>query len=84
FQNFGPVPIPQFRYYSVPYAVSVPIGTDWKGRLENKYLEIQQHAEEYPYVWASYILVYGVFACCAGYIWRKLRATEYYKKDLEN
>ncbi|KAI3857040.1 hypothetical protein MKX03_015412 [Papaver bracteatum] len=49
---------------------------DWKGRLENKYLELKQHAEEYPYVWASYILVYGGFACWAGYRWRKLRATE--------
>ncbi|KAI3861338.1 hypothetical protein MKW92_022512 [Papaver armeniacum] len=50
--------------------------TDWKGRVENKYLELKQHAEEYPYVWASYILVYGGFACWAGYRWRKLRATE--------
>ncbi|KAI3974760.1 hypothetical protein MKX01_037556 [Papaver californicum] len=39
--------------------------TDWKGRVENKYLELKQHAEEYPYVWASYILVYGGFACWA-------------------
>ncbi|MCL7026780.1 hypothetical protein MKW94_026646 [Papaver nudicaule] len=50
--------------------------TSWTGRVENKYLELKQHAEEYPYVWASYILVYGGFTCWAGYRWRKLRATE--------
>ncbi|OVA09998.1 hypothetical protein BVC80_1751g165 [Macleaya cordata] len=50
--------------------------TDWKGRVEHKYLQLKEHAETYPYVWASYIVVYGGFALWTGYRWRKLRKTE--------
>lgn len=46
------------------------------GKLEQKYREIKENAETYPYVWGSYIVVYGGFALWTGYRWRKLRKTE--------
>lgn len=46
------------------------------GKLEEKYREIKENAETYPYVWGSYIVVYGGFALWTGYRWRKLRKTE--------
>ncbi|XP_054781560.1 uncharacterized protein LOC129288823 [Prosopis cineraria] len=44
--------------------------------LENQYHKIKEHAETYPYVWASYIVVYGGFGLWTAYRWRKLRKTE--------
>ncbi|KAG6767393.1 PREDICTED: uncharacterized protein LOC105124544 [Populus euphratica] len=41
-----------------------------------RYQKIREHAETYPYVWASYIVVYGGFSLWATYRWRKLRKTE--------
>ncbi|KAG7035292.1 hypothetical protein SDJN02_02087 [Cucurbita argyrosperma subsp. argyrosperma] len=46
------------------------------GKLEEKYKELKENAETYPYVWGSYIVVYGGFALWTGYRWRKLRKTE--------
>ncbi|KAJ0092069.1 hypothetical protein Patl1_26073 [Pistacia atlantica] len=43
---------------------------------EEQYRKIKEHAETYPYVWASYIVVYGGFALWTTYRWRKLRKTE--------
>jgi len=42
----------------------------------NRYQKIREHAETYPYVWASYIVVYGGLGLWATYRWRKLRKTE--------
>ncbi|XP_010269689.1 PREDICTED: uncharacterized protein LOC104606278 [Nelumbo nucifera] len=50
--------------------------TDWKGKVEEQYRKIREHAETYPYVWASYIVVYGGLAVWTTYRWRKLRKTE--------
>ncbi|KAJ1438982.1 hypothetical protein SESBI_02757 [Sesbania bispinosa] len=47
-----------------------------KDSLERQYQKIKEHAETYPYVWASYIVVYGGFALWTAYRWRKLRKTE--------
>ncbi|KAF9594454.1 hypothetical protein IFM89_031056 [Coptis chinensis] len=47
-----------------------------KEKVENKYKELREHAEAYPYVWASYIFVYGGLALWTTYRWRKLRNTE--------
>ncbi|KAK7338928.1 hypothetical protein VNO77_19562 [Canavalia gladiata] len=47
-----------------------------KDSLEKQYLKIKEHAETYPYVWASYIVVYGGFALWTAYRWTKLRKTE--------
>lgn len=44
--------------------------------VEEQYKKIKEHAETYPYVWASYIVVYGGFALWTTYRWRKLRKTE--------
>ncbi|XP_010906969.1 uncharacterized protein [Elaeis guineensis] len=48
----------------------------WRGRLEDQWLRIKEHAETYPYVWASYILVYGGIGAYLTWRWRKLRRTE--------
>ncbi|TQD89734.1 hypothetical protein C1H46_024728 [Malus baccata] len=47
-----------------------------RGAVEAKYRQIKEHAETYPYVWASYIVVYGGFALWGTYRWRRLRKTE--------
>jgi hypothetical protein len=44
--------------------------------LENRYKTIKEHAEAYPYVWASYIVVYGGFDLWFAYRYRKLLRTE--------
>ncbi|KAL5999058.1 hypothetical protein ACLOJK_010008 [Asimina triloba] len=49
---------------------------DWKNKIEEQYRSIKEHAETYPYVWASYIVVYGGLAVYTAYKWRKLRKTE--------
>ncbi|OIW01272.1 hypothetical protein TanjilG_10433 [Lupinus angustifolius] len=54
-----------------------------KDSLEKRYLKIKEHAETYPYVWASYIVVYGGFALWTGYRWRKLRRTENSVRNLQ-
>ncbi|KAF5751778.1 hypothetical protein HS088_TW02G00796 [Tripterygium wilfordii] len=53
-----------------PHAVSL------KGKVEEYYKKIKENAETYPYVWASYITVYGGFSLWLAYRWRKLRKTE--------
>jgi hypothetical protein len=44
--------------------------------MEQRYQKIKEHAETYPYVWGSYIVVYGGFGLWTAYRWRKLRRTE--------
>ncbi|XP_019465052.1 PREDICTED: uncharacterized protein LOC109363294 isoform X1 [Lupinus angustifolius] len=56
---------------------------DLKDSLVQQYLKIKEHAETYPYVWASYIVVYGGFALWTGYRWRKLRRTEASVRNLQ-
>ncbi|XP_074307948.1 uncharacterized protein LOC141642873 [Silene latifolia] len=46
------------------------------GKMEAKYRELKENAETYPYVWASYAVVYGGFGIWTLYRWRKLRKTE--------
>ena len=48
----------------------------WGGKLEEQYRKMKENAETYPYVWASYIVVYGGFGLWFTYRWRKLRKTE--------
>jgi len=45
-------------------------------RVVAKYHQLKEHAETYPYVWASYAVVYGGFGLWFAYRWRKLRKTE--------
>ncbi|TXG69466.1 hypothetical protein EZV62_004401 [Acer yangbiense] len=46
------------------------------GMIQEQYRKTKENAETYPYVWASYIVVYGGFALWTTYRWRKLRKTE--------
>ncbi|VVB13777.1 unnamed protein product [Arabis nemorensis] len=46
------------------------------GAIEEQYKKLRDHAEAYPYVWGSYIVVYGGLFLWTGYRWRKLRRTE--------
>ncbi|CAA3001165.1 uncharacterized protein LOC111401626 [Olea europaea subsp. europaea] len=48
----------------------------WGEKIEEHCQKIKQHAETYPYVWGSYILVYGRFGLWLTYRWRKLYRTE--------
>ncbi|GAB2220191.1 hypothetical protein Droror1_Dr00007834 [Drosera rotundifolia] len=48
----------------------------WGGAIEERYRKLKENAEAYPYVWASYIVVYGGFGLWFAYRWRKLRKTE--------
>ncbi|GMH20054.1 hypothetical protein Nepgr_021895 [Nepenthes gracilis] len=52
------------------------VAVGWGGMIEERYRKLKEHAETYPYVWASYIVVYGGFALWTTYRWRKLRKTE--------
>uniref|UniRef100_A0A0E0JRD0 Uncharacterized protein n=1 Tax=Oryza punctata TaxID=4537 RepID=A0A0E0JRD0_ORYPU len=45
-------------------------------KLEEQWRKTKEHAETYPYVWGSYILVYGGLAAYLTWRWRKLRRTE--------
>ncbi|KAG0476970.1 hypothetical protein HPP92_013380 [Vanilla planifolia] len=47
-----------------------------KEKVVREWQRIRVHAETYPYVWGSYILVYGGFGAYLTYRWRKLRRTE--------
>ena len=53
-----------------------PSAVGWTGRIEQHYRRIKENAETYPYVWSSYIVVYGGFGLWFAYRWRKLRRTE--------
>lgn len=50
--------------------------TNWADKIQEKYQKIKENAETYPYVWGSYIVVYGGFGLWFAYRWRKLRKTE--------
>ncbi|XLU29531.1 hypothetical protein S245_065597, partial [Arachis hypogaea] len=47
------------------------------------YLKIKEHAKTYPYVWASYIVVYGDFGLWTAYKWRKLLKIEDKVRNLQ-
>lgn len=51
-------------------------GRRWMKMAEERWQAIREHAETYPFVWASYILVYGGIGVYMTYRWRKLRKTE--------
>ncbi|KAJ4776935.1 transmembrane protein [Rhynchospora pubera] len=45
-------------------------------RLQEQWRKTKEHAETYPYVWGSYILVYSGLGAYLTWRWRKLRRTE--------
>ncbi|KAL1563805.1 hypothetical protein AAHA92_06229 [Salvia divinorum] len=52
----------------------VPVG--WLQKIEERFRKTKEDVEAYPYVWGSYILVYGGFGLWLTYRWRALRKTE--------
>lgn len=56
--------------------VSAPSAVGLIGSLEQQYQKIKAHAEAYPYVWSSYIVVYGGFGLWLAYRYSRLRKTE--------
>ncbi|CAH9117195.1 unnamed protein product [Cuscuta epithymum] len=46
------------------------------GRIQQQYNKIKENAETYPYVWGSYIAVYGGFGLWLVYRGMKLRRKE--------
>ncbi|KAF3640886.1 putative anaphase-promoting complex subunit 7-like [Capsicum annuum] len=50
--------------------------SNWAGKIQEQYQKIKENAETYPYVWGSYIVVYGGFGLWFAYRWRRLRKTE--------
>ncbi|PHT45374.1 hypothetical protein CQW23_14532 [Capsicum baccatum] len=50
--------------------------TNWAGNIQEQYQKIKENAETYPYVWGSYIVVYGGFGLWFAYRWRRLCKTE--------
>ncbi|CAL0304519.1 unnamed protein product [Lupinus luteus] len=55
-------PIQKTEEDQVAATATAPFALSLKDSVEKRYLKIKEHAETYPYVWASYIVVYGGFA----------------------
>lgn len=55
---------------------NTPAVVSWTGMIEERYKKMKAHAEAYPYVWGSYLVVYGGFGLWFTYRWRRLRRTE--------
>ena len=53
-----------------------PSAANFTDMVVQQYKKIKENAETYPYVWGSYIVVYGGFGLWTAYRWRKLRKTE--------
>ncbi|KAK4372561.1 hypothetical protein RND71_007945 [Anisodus tanguticus] len=49
---------------------------NWADKIQDQYQKIKENAETYPYVWGSYIVVYGGFGLWFAYRWRKLFKSE--------
>lgn len=52
------------------------IVSQWRDIVERRWRKAGEHAEAYPYVWSSYILVYGGLGAFVAWKWRKLRKME--------
>ncbi|KAI3790457.1 hypothetical protein L2E82_03504 [Cichorium intybus] len=48
----------------------------FRGMVFEQYRKAKENAEAYPYVWGSYLIVYGGFGLWVAYRYRKLRKTE--------
>ncbi|KAK1417127.1 hypothetical protein QVD17_26249 [Tagetes erecta] len=48
----------------------------FKNAVFEQYRKAKENAEAYPYVWASYLIVYGGFGLWVTYRYKKLRNTE--------
>ncbi|KAL8235094.1 hypothetical protein R6Q59_021194 [Mikania micrantha] len=48
----------------------------FKNAVTEQYRKAKENAEAYPYVWGSYLIVYGGFGLWVAYRYKKLRNTE--------
>ncbi|KVI11801.1 hypothetical protein Ccrd_009781 [Cynara cardunculus var. scolymus] len=55
----------------------------FRGLIYEQYCKAKENAEAYPYVWASYLIVYGGFGLWVSYRYRKLCKTEDRVKALQ-
>uniref|UniRef100_A0A7N0U7H1 Uncharacterized protein n=1 Tax=Kalanchoe fedtschenkoi TaxID=63787 RepID=A0A7N0U7H1_KALFE len=53
-----------------------PLTVGWIKAIKRQYQWAKQDIETYPYVWASYGVVYGGFGLWLTYRWRALRKLE--------
>ncbi|CAN0916780.1 hypothetical protein LINGRAHAP2_LOCUS29892 [Linum grandiflorum] len=60
-----------------------PPASNFGARVVDQYRKLKEHAEAYPYVWGSYIVVYGGFGLYLAYRVRKLRQTEDRVRNLQ-
>lgn len=55
-------------------------------RCEQQWQRTSQHARDYPYVWASYIVTFGGLGIYGAWRWRELRRVEnqimHYQREL--
>ncbi|KAL3691017.1 hypothetical protein R1sor_004668 [Riccia sorocarpa] len=47
-----------------------------KSSIIDRFQQIKDHWESYPYVWASYMVVFGGLGIYSAYRWRALRKVE--------
>ncbi|CAM8910172.1 unnamed protein product [Rhodiola kirilowii] len=57
-------------------AAGGPMSIGWIQAVERRYQLTKEDIETYPYVWASYGVVYGGLGLWLAYRWRKLRQLE--------
>uniref|UniRef100_A0ACD6A812 Uncharacterized protein n=1 Tax=Avena sativa TaxID=4498 RepID=A0ACD6A812_AVESA len=57
-------------------ATATGAGGSLIAKLGEQWRKTKEHAETYPYVWGSYILVYGGLGAYISWRWIKLRRTE--------
>ncbi|KAF5787559.1 hypothetical protein HanRHA438_Chr10g0466981 [Helianthus annuus] len=60
---------------AVPNASLLTIG-GFRNAVMEQYRKAKENAEAYPYVWGSYLIVYGGFGLWVAYRYKKLRNTE--------
>ncbi|XP_023746792.1 uncharacterized protein LOC111894941 [Lactuca sativa] len=59
------------------------VSSGFTGMIYEQYRKAKENAEAYPYVWSSYLIVYGGFGLWVAYRYRKLRNTEDRVKALQ-
>ena len=72
----GQTQTPQRQRQPEPVLAGAATGGGVIAKLEEEWRKTKEHAQTYPYVWGSYILVYGGLGAYLAWRWRKLRRTE--------
>jgi hypothetical protein len=72
----GETQTPQPQRQPEPVVAGAATGGGVIAKLEEEWRKKKEHAQTYPYVWGSYILVYGGLGAYLAWRWHKLRRTE--------